>query len=113
MRGCPRHKLDMTAESAYPCADLKCIATPVRDKVRASSPPVGWPACSRPLMYLEIGHRLRTMRDATSPNAGYQPVRHAGRIVGITGQITLQYPIFNDGAPHQQDERDWGDEGRP
>ena len=48
---------------------------------------------------------------ATSPDTGYQPVRHAGRIVGITGQITLQHPIFNDGAPHKQGERDWGDKG--
>src|SRR5262249_31033155 len=34
MRGCPRHKPDMTA---YPCADLKCIAVPVHDTLGASS----------------------------------------------------------------------------
>jgi hypothetical protein len=35
--------------------------------------------------------------------------RYAGRVVAITGQITLQHAILNDGAPHKQDERDGGD----
>jgi hypothetical protein len=56
--------------------------------------------------------RLLTARGATSPDTGHQPVRHAGRIVAIAGQITLQHPIFNYSAPHKQSERDWGDEGR-
>jgi hypothetical protein len=55
---------------------------------------------------------LLTARGATPPDTGHQPVRHAGRIVAIAGQITLQHPIFNYSAPHKQSERDWGNEGR-
>jgi hypothetical protein len=36
-------------------------------------------------------------------------VPKAGHVVAITGQITLQYSILNDGAPHRQDERDGDD----
>jgi hypothetical protein len=46
------------------------------------------------------------MRDATSPNARHQPVLDAGRIVSVTGQVTLQHPILGDGAPHKQGQRE-------
>ena len=33
-------------------------------------------------------------------------------IVGVSGKIMLQHPVLNYGAPHQQGERDWGNECR-
>src|SRR5262249_29176208 len=60
---------------------------------------------SAPCWIGDQGHppmkRKRPIINRALPDAGYQPVRHAGRIVGITGQITLQHPIFYDGAPTQ------------
>jgi hypothetical protein len=48
---------------------------------------------------LKIHHCFLAARGTTSPDARNQPVLDAGRIVGITGQVTLQQPIFNHGAP--------------
>jgi hypothetical protein len=37
-------------------------------------------------------------RDATSPDAGHQLIPGAGRIVGVSGKIMLQHPVFNYGG---------------
>src|SRR5262249_21371038 len=49
---------------------------------------------------------------AISPDPGHQTIAHPSRIIGITRKITLQHAVFDDRAPDEQDQRNWGDEGR-